>query len=221
MSVLIYRDPEIVGSCAAILVASHLLTDPKCTIGMDYHDSLLSVFDELSVMTERGLINWSDAKIYQLFEFVPTEASGQRISNLLGDALFAKAEISEQQYVVPFSTELSPKKTADAFEQSILNDGGLDVALLAIRRNGSLLMNQTTDSDLNTHLETVDGDGFITAGLATLMQVKHPILVATGKAFAEAVRTMLKGSLTESPLAALRMHPGVTILLDEEAAELL
>ena len=125
------------------------------------------------------------------------------------------------QYIVPFSTELSPEKTVEAFEKSILNDGGLDVALCAIRRNGALLMNQTTDSDLNTHIETVDGDGFITAGIATLMQVKHPIVVATGKAFAEAVRSMLKGSLTESPLAALRLHPGATILLDEEAAELL
>lgn len=221
MSVLIYRDPEIVGSCAAMLVASHLLTDPKCTIGMDYHESLLSAFDELSAMTERGLINWSDATIYQLFEFVPTAESGQRISNLLGKALFAKTEISEKQYVVPFSTELSPEKTAETFEQSILNDGGLDVSLLAIRRNGSLLMNQTTDSNLNTHLETVDGDDFITAGIATLMQAKHPIVVATGKAFAQAVHSMLKGSLTETPLAALRLHPGVTILLDEEAAELL
>ncbi len=221
MSVLIYRDPDVVGSCAAMLVASHLLTDPKCTIGMDYHESLLSTFDELSAMTERGLINWSDAKIYQLFEFVPSGESGQRIANLLGKALFAATEISEKQYVVPYSTELSPEKTAETFEQSIQNDGGLDVALLAIRRNGSLLMNQKADSDLNTHAETVDRDGFITAGVATLMQAKHPIVVATGKAFAEAVRSMLKGSLTETPLAALRLHPGATILLDEEAAELL
>jgi 6-phosphogluconolactonase/glucosamine-6-phosphate isomerase/deaminase len=53
------------------------------------------------------------------------------------------------------------------------------------------------------------------------MQAKHPIVVATGRNSAEAVKAMLQGNITDSPMAVLRLHPGATFLLDEEAAELL
>lgn len=221
MSVLIYRDTESVGTCAAMLIASHLITDPRCVIGVDYHESLLPTFRALSEMTEHCLLSWDSAKIYQLFEFIPTENAEQRITKLLGKALFAKTDISEKQYVVPFSVEFTPEKTAEAFERSVLADGGLDVALLAVRQDGSLLMDRTVDCDPASHKVTADGDGFVTAGLAMLMQTKHPIVVATGKAFSKTVKCMLSGNLTDSPLAALRLHPGATFILDEEAAELL
>ena len=157
----------------------------------------------------------------RILEFLPNDNGEQRIANLLGKALFAKTDVCEKQYSVPYSVDLLPAETAKLFEQSILNDGGLHVALLAARQDGSLLMNRCSDCNPETHVETIDDDGFITAGLNVLMQAKHPIVVATGKSSAEAVRTMLKGSIVESPLAALKLHPGATFVLDEEAAELL
>lgn len=221
MNVLIYRNAESVWTGAAILIASHLLTDPKCVIGVDYHEMLVPVYRSLSVMTDRGLLNWDTAKVYQLFEFLPVGGIEQRIAKLLGKALFAKTGISEDQYTVPFSTELTPEETAKTFERSVLLDGGLDVALLAVRQDGSILMNRSADCDPAAHVENVDGDGFITAGTALLMQAKHPVVVAAGKAFAESVKAMLSGSLKDSPLAVLRLHPGATFIMDEEAAELL
>ena len=221
MSILIYRDPKTVGVCAATMIAAQILRDPNCVIGVDYHETLLPAFDSLSAMTENGLLAWNDTKIYQLFEFLPDDSGEQRIANLLGKALFAKTDISESQYAVPFSVDHTPEDTAALYEQSILKDGGLDVAVIAVRHDGALLMNQNADRDPATHMEAMDGDWFITAGLNVLMQCKHPIIVATGKNASGAVRSMLKGNLTESPLAALRLHPGATFVLDEDAAELL
>lgn len=221
MSVLIYKDQKTVGVCAATMVAAHLLAEPKCVVGVDYHETLLPVYESLSAMTENGLLAWNDTQVYQLFEFLPNETGEQRIANLLGKAIFAKTDICEKQYCVPFSKELSAEETAKQFEHSVLNDGGLDVALIAVRHDGSLLMNRQTDGASETHVEILDDDGFITAGLNVLMHTKHPIVVATGKNAAEAVRTMLRGNLTDSPLAALRLHPEATFVLDEEAAQLL
>ncbi len=221
MSALIYRDAKAVGAAAATITAAHLLQNPRCIIGVDYHETLLPVYDSLSAMTENGLLNWGDAKVYQLFEFQPDNSGEQRIANLLGKSLFAKTDISEQQYVVPFSKEQSVSDTIKAFEHSILNAGGIDVALIAVRQDGSLLMNRIADGTLETHDVTVEGDSFITAGLSTVMQVKHPIIVALGSNSAQAVKAMLKGQLSESPLAALRLHAGATFIMDEDAAELL
>ena len=221
MSILIYHDAKTVGVCAATMIAAQILKEPNCVIGVDYHETLLPAFDSLSAMTENGLLAWNDTKIYQLFEFLPDESGEQRIANLLGKALFAKTDVSERQYVVPFSIDQSPEDTAAQFEQAILEDGGLDVALIAVRHDGALLMNQEADRDPATHKEVVDGDGFITTGLNVLMQCRHPIVIATGKNASGAVRAMLKGNLTETPLAALRLHPDATFVLDEDAAELL
>ncbi len=218
MSVLIYRDAKTVGVSAATMIAAHLLADPNCVIGVDYHETLLPVYDSLSAMTDNGLLNWSEAQIYQLFEFLPDDYGEQRIANLLGESLFAKTEVSDKQYTVPYSKEVSAEDVAQHFERSILNSGGLDVALIAVRHDGALLMNRSTDCSMETHVEASEGDGFVTAGLSVLMQAKHPIIVAIGKNASDAVRSMLKGPLTESPLAALRLHPGATFVLDEEAA---
>ena len=221
MSVLIYRDENTVGVCAATIIAAQILTDSYCTVGVDYHETLLPVFESLSAMTENGLLAWNDTKVYQLFEFLPDETGEQRIANLLGKALFAKTDISEKQYIVPFSSDCPPEQTAQLFEEAILKDGGLDIALVAVRHDGALLMNQSADCDPAAHVETIDGDSFLTAGLNVLMQCKHPIVVATGRNVSGAVKAMLKGSLLETPLAALRLHPGATFILDEEAADLL
>lgn len=221
MSVLIYKDAKTVGECASTLLASHLLQDPKCVIGVDYHENLLSAYESLSEMTENGLLNWSETRIYQLFEFIADETGEQRIANLLGKALFAKTDIGDTQYIVPHADEEHAAETADAFESDILNHGGLDAVLIAVRQDGSLLMNHSVDSDPYTHHISGDGNGFITVGIASLMQTKHPIIVAIGNSCAEAVKAMLHGSLSESPLAALKLHPNATFILDEKAAEML
>lgn len=221
MSVLIYRDNKTVGACAATLLASHILSESTCLVGVDFHETLQPVFESLSAMTENGLLAWNDAHVYQLFEFLPDESGEQRIANLLGKALFAKTDISESQYTVPFSSEHAPEETARLFEQTIMEQGGLDVALIAVRQDGALLMNRSAAGNPASHVEAVDEDRFITAGLNVLMQCRHPIVVATGKEESEAVKTMLQGSIVESPLAALRLHPGATFVLDEAAAELL
>lgn len=221
MSVLIYRNAQTAGMCAATLLSSHLLRDPSCVIGVDYHENLVPTYEMLSSMTENGLLNWSDARIYQLFEFLADETGEQRIANLLGKSLFIHTDVTDSQYAVPFANTEDAEAVADAFEAKILLDGGLDAALIAVRQDGSLLMNHAASDNPYTHVVNGDGNGFITVGLASLMQAKHPIVVATGKACAEAVKCMLRDDITESPLAALKLHPQATFILDEEAAELL
>lgn len=221
MSILVYKDRNTVGVSAAMLLASHLMTYPSSVIGVDYHENLLPVYEMLTEMTDSGLLNWRDAKIYQLFEFISDETGEQRIANLLGKALFAKTDIAGSQYAVPFAAEEQADAVAKAYESAILNDGGLDVVLIALRQDGSLLMNRTASEDPYTHGIFGDGNGFLTVGLASVMQAKHPIIVAIGKECREAVKTALYGNLTDSPLAALKLHPNATFILDEEAAEML
>ena len=73
MSVLIYKDPKNVGVCAATMIAAEMLRDPRCVIGVDYHETLLPAYESLSLMTDSGLLVWNEVQVYQLFEFLPKE----------------------------------------------------------------------------------------------------------------------------------------------------
>ena len=221
MSVLIYRDSKSVGVCAATLLSAHILRDPASVIGVDYHENLLPVYESLSAMTENGLLNWSEAQVFQLFEFAADQSGEQRIANLLGKALFAKTEISDAQYCVPFAKIEDADKVCEAYEKAIRDRGALDAAIIAVRQDGSLLMNHSVNANPFTHVQAEDGNGFLTVGIAAIMQSKHPIIVGIGKNCAQAVKSMLQGDITESPLSALKLHPGATFILDEEASEML
>ena len=59
----------------------------------------------------------------------------------------------------------------------------------------------------------------LTQGLATIMEARHVILVATGRSKAEAVHQLVEGPVSAMwPATILQHHPHVTVLLDDAAA---
>jgi glucosamine-6-phosphate deaminase len=60
----------------------------------------------------------------------------------------------------------------------------------------------------------------LTQGLGTIMEARHIVLVATGRAKAEAVHHLVEGPVSAMwPATVLQHHPHVTVLLDEAAAQ--
>ncbi len=58
----------------------------------------------------------------------------------------------------------------------------------------------------------------ITMGVATIMEAKGVLLLASGEGKAEAMDRLLSGSVDESfPASILKRHPNVTIIADEAA----
>ena len=59
-------------------------------------------------------------------------------------------------------------------------------------------------------------------GIGSIMKARKIILVATGKAKAQAVHDMVKGPVTpQCPASVLQLHPDVTVFVDEAAASML
>ncbi|MBF0779674.1 MULTISPECIES: glucosamine-6-phosphate deaminase [unclassified Granulicatella] len=59
-------------------------------------------------------------------------------------------------------------------------------------------------------------------GLQSIMDAKEIILMAFGKAKAQAIKDLVEGPITESvPASILQKHERVTIIIDKDAAELL
>ena len=61
-----------------------------------------------------------------------------------------------------------------------------------------------------------------TLGFTEIMAARLPLLCASGKSKAQAVKQMLEGPVdTACPASLLRTHPGAVFILDEDAASLL
>ena len=61
----------------------------------------------------------------------------------------------------------------------------------------------------------------VTMGVARIMQAKRIIFVAKGTHKAEIINRIYTGPITESvPGSVMRLHPNVTMIIDEQAAGL-
>lgn len=62
----------------------------------------------------------------------------------------------------------------------------------------------------------------LTAGVATILQSRKLVLLATGKGKAEAIRAAIKGDFSPNcPASLLQVHPDCTFIVDKDAASLL
>ena len=223
MSVLIYPDSKTAGNVAATLLAASMIENPYETIGLTYDSVLDGTFEKLSEMVRSGLFAMQQTRLYQLCEFVPTTEQSVSIRGLLKDAFLDAAKVRDEQYVIPYAADRNWAQICSDFENDILEHGGLDVILLALRPDGSLLYN-LAGSELApvTHVEPIGTDKVVSAGMATVMRAKKLIVVAAGTDCADAAVRTLGGEISNAvPASYLQLHQNVTFILDEEAASLL
>ena len=130
--------------------------------------------------------------------------------------------------------------SAKAYDEAIVNAGGIDLQLLGIGRNGHIGFNEPggkfiygchrvelsqSTIEANTRFFDSEADvprAAVSLGIGAIMEAKQVLLIATGTDKAEAIRQTIEGDV--SPLcqaSILRTHPNVIFLLDEKAASLL
>jgi glucosamine-6-phosphate deaminase len=134
------------------------------------------------------------------------------------------------------ATRRTPRPRPRRYEAAIAAAGGIDLQLLGIGRNGHLAFNEPTSSLASrTRIKTLteatrnaNAPAFapdpvprhaITMGIATILDARACLLLATGEAKAAAVARMVEGPLgADCPATALQMHRTATVVLDAAAA---
>lgn len=223
MSVLVYKDAESVGKAAATIIAGNLMVDPYANVGLSYDSLLEPVFSELSSMLNSGLFSFQRSRIYQLCEFVPSNDDTVSMFHLLHEAFLKNASISEDQYIIPYMPDRNWAQICSDFENDILDHGGLDLTILALKPDGSVLYNMPgNDLAPVTHVEKIANEKVVSAGMSTIMRSKRLLVVATGDSCANSVAHSLGGGVNaDLPFSYLQMHRNITFILDEKAASLL
>ena len=221
----------------------------KCTFNIDAVITLLSEATTLGLATGGTMLPlyeamrkdpeaWADKTTFNLDEYYPIEHDDPQSYHA-----YMKKELLDhvpvQQWDIPDGEADDPDTECERYENAISAAGGIDIQVLGIGSNGHIGFNEPgTSFDSRTHVVILseqtrkDNARFfpdggvpvraITMGLATIMEARKIILIATGKNKAEAVQKMLEGPITEDvPASILQRHPDCTVFLDEEAAALL
>ena len=158
----------------------------------------------------------------------------------MNERLFDLIDIPEANTHLPDGNAPDLRRECFEYESKIRRAGGIDLQVLGIGSNGHIGFNEPTGSlssrtwiKILTRSTIRDNSRFfdhvsevprrvITMGIGTIMEARHCLVIASGRRKAAAVQAMIEGPVTaQCPASALQFHRRTTVVLDEEAAELL
>lgn len=153
--------------------------------------------------------------------------------------LFLPIDLTSDRTFIP-DVDSNIEQACAAFETEIVRRDGIDLQLLGIGRNGHIGFNEpgssfssrTRQVELTPSTREANARDFsddeevpraaVTMGIGTILDAREIILVATGRAKAEAItRAFQSPPDPNCPASALQLHTHVTVYCDEAAAGLL
>jgi glucosamine-6-phosphate deaminase len=219
----------------------------KAVLGLATGGSPIGVYERLVALHRAGAVSFRDVVTYNLDEYypiAPTDPNSYRA--YMQRHLFDHVDVPPNRAHVLDGTV--PESWADRhaadFDAWIADDGGLDLQLLGIGRNGHIGFNEPSDRpvaealSLPTRLERLHpvtladaardfgGDAdlvprrALTVGTRTILSARCILVLAFGPSKAEAVAAALHGPITAGLPASLlqTVRDRVTWLLDPAAA---
>lgn len=238
MEVIIRSDGVAIATIVADTISSLLTRKPDAVLGLATGSSPLAVYDELARRYEGGGLSFSRARAFMLDEYVGLAAEHpERYRNVIEKEIVSRVDFAPDAVQGPDGLAEDLPAACAAYEQAIIDAGGVDLQLLGIGTDGHIAFNEPGSSLASrTRIKTLteqtraDNARFfddieqvprhcLTQGLATIMSAKHLVLVATGRGKAEAIHRMAEGGVSAMwPASILQHHPHVSVLVDDAAA---
>jgi glucosamine-6-phosphate deaminase len=237
MEVVIDR-PEVLAALAADAVEQLVRRRPDAVLGLATGSSPEQVYDELARRHAAGL-SFAQARAFLLDEYVGLPADHpERYRTVIERQVVDRTDLRSEAVQAPDGGAADIAAACEAYERAISDAGGVDLQILGIGTDGHVAFNEPGSSlGSRTRVKTLteqtrrdnarffggDVDAVprhvLTQGLGTIMAARHLVLLASGRAKAEAVHHMVEGPITAMwPGSVLQLHPHVTVLVDEAAA---
>lgn len=241
MNIKIYHTAEEIGKAAATVFASQIIANPQSVLGFATGSSPIPTYQELIRLYKEGLVDFSFATSFNLDEYIGlSHEHPESYYYFMQKNLFESINLPQASIHVPCGTAADMEEEGRRYDEMILNAGGIDLQILGIGNNGHIAFNEPCDNfPMGTHKvtltqSTIDANTrffdnsdevprfAISMGVGSIMKARQIVLIATGKAKAQAVRDMIKGSVTPMcPASILQLHPNVTVFVDDDAASLI
>jgi glucosamine-6-phosphate deaminase len=224
---------------AASILLQAIRENPRAVLGLPTGRTPLGMYDRVVAECSREYYCFRHVVTFNLDEYagISCDHPGSYCS-YMRKHLFAHVDIDPSNAHIPngMAPDLEPE--CARYEDEIASAGGLGITFLGLGRNGHIGFNepgtpftsrtrvvQLTQSTRLANAALFEGgrvpEQAITIGIATILDSKKIVLLASGESKRAAVEQLRSGEITEEfPASALHRHSDVTVLVAHEAAEL-
>jgi glucosamine-6-phosphate deaminase len=224
----------------ADLVRSRRAEGRRAVLGLATGSTPIGVYRELIRLHREEGLSFRNVVSFNLDEYYPMPpASLHSYHRFMWENLFSQLDIPADQVHIPRGD--IPREQVEAevrgYEEAIRAAGGIDLQLLGIGRTGHIGFNEPgSGAESRTRLVTLDlvtrkdaaADFFgeenvpreaLTMGVATILEARDIVILATGEHKAAIVRRAVEGEVDHEVAATfLQEHPSTTFYLDRAAA---
>lgn len=240
MEVIITANYDEMSEKAADTVAKVLSAEPDAVLGLATGSTPMGMYRVLVDKFRRGEISFAKVKSVNLDEYVGLAADHpQSYAFFMDENLFSKVDIDKNNTFLPCGTAADSEEECRRYN-ALLSDLVPDIQILGIGSNGHIGFNEPgtpfdsvtqvvelTKSTIKDNSRLFSSIGEVpekaySMGIKNILAAKKIVVMASGRQKARAVRDMLNAEISPAcPATALRLHPDVTLIADEEAASLL
>jgi glucosamine-6-phosphate deaminase len=238
--VTIFPNEPAVARALARKVADALAANPRLVLGLPTGRTPVRFYHELASMAEHGRADFSQAKTFNLDEFVGIpHAHAGSYRQFMETHLFSRVPLSADRIHFLNGAAKNLERECARYEQAIADAGGIDIQILGIGTNGHIGFNEParelksrthrvalTPETRRSNAALFGGDPAavpaeaLSMGMATILQARSIVLLATGRTKAECIERVVNGPITtDLPASFLQLHHDVEIMLDKPAAE--
>jgi glucosamine-6-phosphate deaminase len=238
MEILVVPSAEAACARAARIVAGLVRAKPDAVLALPTGATPRPIYAELVRQHRAEGLSFARVTAFNLDECVgvPPAHPGS-FRRALDEALYRHLDLPPDRAHAPDVTAADLADACRRYEERIATAGGLDLALLGLGRDGHIAFNEPTSSlGSRTRIKTLADETraanqasfgadpvprhALTMGIATILSARRCVLVALGSAKADALARLVEGPLAAIvPASALQLHPRVTVIADEAAAE--
>lgn len=237
MRIIRCKNYDEVSEVAARIVAAQVTMKPDCVLGLPTGSTPLGMYSRLIQKNKENKIDFSNVTTFNLDEYFPiSRSNNQSYYYFMFENFFNHININKENIHIPNGETTDPEAECASYEAAIEAAGGIDLQVLGIGQNGHIGFNEPGDFlESTTHITTLTQSTIaansrffesiddvpkkaLTSGMGTILKSKKIIILASGKAKSEAVKSLLSGKITtQNPSTMLNLHKDVTLIADEDA----
>jgi len=237
--ITIFPNDRAAARALANRIAHALSVNPRLVLGLPTGRTPVRFYHDLALLSEHGHADFSHATTFNLDEFLglaPDHPGSYR--SFMHAHLFSRVNLPANRIHFLNGAAPDPGDECSRYERTIAAAGGIDVQILGVGTNGHIGFNEPARAlQARTHRVTLTpetrranaalfgGDPTavpaeaLSMGMATILQARAIVLLATGRTKAATVERLVRGPITpELPASFLPLHHDVEIMLDEAAA---
>ncbi|MFD1737560.1 glucosamine-6-phosphate deaminase [Bacillus salitolerans] len=240
MNIHVVDHYESMSQLSATKIIEAVTSRSKITLGLATGATPLRTYELLINDHKLNGTSYKNVTTFNLDEYVGVKRlSKESYYSYMKKKLFHSIDVEEDNIFIPNGMASNLQEECNRYEQMITNRCGIDLQILGIGENGHIGFNEPgtnfsshthivelTDSTKNANAQYFDKPTqmpthAITMGIATIMNAREIMLLATGSRKANAIYEVLHGKVTNLiPATILQQHPNVTIIVDRDAYSL-